>query len=67
MNLGSFIPDGGIITLLPDGTTALRALVEEKNEIGADGCDPNLQGSLSYAKYWAQSEVRIILFSLLPY
>jgi hypothetical protein len=67
MNLGSFIPNGGIITLLPDGTTALRALVEEKNEIGAGGCDPNLQGSLSYAKYWAQSEVRIILFSLLPY
>lgn len=49
--------DVAITTTMIDGQTALRGLVEFKNEIGAGGCDPSLQGSLSYTKYWATDAV----------
>jgi hypothetical protein len=49
--------DVAITTVMNDGQMALRGLVEFKNEIGAGGCDPNLQGHLSYMKYWATDAV----------
>jgi hypothetical protein len=49
--------DVTITTTMKDGQMALRGLVELKNEIGAGGCDPNLQGPLSYMKYWATDAV----------
>ncbi|KAF8600633.1 hypothetical protein BDV93DRAFT_419111, partial [Ceratobasidium sp. AG-I] len=36
-----------------DGTCC--GLVETKNEIGTGGCDPSIQASLSYSKYWGDS------------
>ena len=51
--------DGIITTAISDGHLALRGIFENKNEIGATGCDPNLQGCLSYIKYWSMAEVRI--------
>jgi len=39
-----------ITTMTSDGQLALRGLIEGKNEIGAGGCDPGLQGYLSYIK-----------------
>jgi hypothetical protein len=44
---------------MSDGEMALRGLVEFKNEIGPGGCDPNLQGPLSYMKYWATDAVSV--------
>ena len=38
---------------------ALWAIFEDKNEIGAGGCDPNLQGGFSYLKHWSMDEVHI--------
>ncbi len=33
--------------------------VEGKNEIGAGGYDPGLQGCPSYIKYWSADEVSL--------
>jgi hypothetical protein len=49
--------DVAITSTMSDGQLALRGVVEFKNEIGAGGCDPNLQGPLSYIKYWAGDAV----------
>jgi len=49
--------DVAITTTMGDGQLALRGNFEFKNEIGASGCDPNLQGPLSYIKYWAMDGV----------
>jgi hypothetical protein len=38
---------------------ALRGIFEDKNELGAGSCDPNLQGCLSYMKYWSVDEVYV--------
>jgi len=51
--------DGLITTKMSHGQLALRGVFEEKNEIGAGGCDPNLQGCLSYMKYWSMDEARV--------
>jgi hypothetical protein len=51
--------DVAIMTTMSDGQMAPRGIIEGKNEIGAGGCDPNLQGSLSYIKYWSVDEVRV--------
>jgi len=40
--------DAAITTTMSDGQMALRGLIEGKNEIGAGGRDPNLQGALIY-------------------
>lgn len=53
-------PDGTITTLMEDGQLALRAIFEDKNEIGAGNCDPGLQGCLSYIKYWSMDGVCVI-------
>jgi hypothetical protein len=47
--------DGVITTRMGDGQLALRGILEDKNEVGAGGCDPNLQGCLSYIKYWSMN------------
>jgi hypothetical protein len=49
--------DVAITTTTSDGQLAPRGIFEFKNEIGAGGCDPNLQGSMSYIKYWASDTV----------
>ncbi|KAF5369674.1 hypothetical protein D9615_010238 [Tricholomella constricta] len=38
-------------------TTAL-ALLEERGELGVGGCEPSVQGSFSYAKFWAANDHR---------
>ncbi|CAB4395380.1 unnamed protein product [Rhizophagus irregularis] len=38
------------------GEKAIPILWEYKNEIGAGGKDPSIQGGCGYAKYWAQSQ-----------
>ncbi|CAB5357211.1 unnamed protein product [Rhizophagus irregularis] len=38
------------------GEKAVPILWEYKNEIGAGGKDPSIQGGCGYAKYWAQSQ-----------
>ena len=51
--------DGVITTKMSDGRLALLANFEDKNEIGAGSCDPNIQGGLSYMKYWSMDEARV--------
>jgi hypothetical protein len=48
---------GAITTTTSDSQEALRGILENENEIGAGGFDPNLQGCLSYIKYWSMDEV----------
>jgi hypothetical protein len=50
-----------ITTTTSDGQLVPRGIFEFKNEIGAGGCDPNLQGPLSYIKYWASDTVCVHL------
>jgi hypothetical protein len=51
--------DGVVTTLMGGGRIALRAIFEDKNEIGAGTCDPNLQGCISYMKFWSVDVVRV--------
>ena len=53
--------DGVITTKMSNGQLVLHGIFEDKNEIGAGGCDLNLQGCLSYMKYWSMDEVRVHL------
>jgi hypothetical protein len=59
-------PDGGIMWTVSgtDGSLreALALLIEEKGELGEDGCDASTQASFSMLRYWAQSNVRQFLF-----
>jgi hypothetical protein len=58
--------DGGIMWTVSgtDGSLreALALLIEEKGELGEDGCDASTQASFSMLRYWAQSNVRQFLF-----
>jgi hypothetical protein len=61
--VGSFVPDGLIGTFLPLlDAWACRSLVEEKNEIGTGRCDPNIQATLAFCKYYAQEKASVCLF-----
>src|SRR5258708_11173142 len=53
--------DAVITTRTSDGLLLLRGLFEAKNEIGAGGSDPNIQGCLSYIKYWSMDVVCLCL------
>src|SRR5258708_2044866 len=53
--------DAAIPTMTSDGRLALRGLLEVGDEIGASGCDPGLQGCLSYIKYWSTDGVHVCL------
>ena len=53
--------NGAIMTLMNDGQLALRGIIETTDEIGAGGCDPSLQGCLSYSRYWSRDGVRAFL------
>jgi hypothetical protein len=50
--VGDAKADGTILTNVPDGPIAFRAMWELKNEIGCGGSDPVTQVSYSYRKYW---------------
>ncbi len=52
--------DAAILTMTSDGRLALRGLLEVGDEVGG-GCDPGLQGCLSYIKYWSTDGVRVCL------
>jgi hypothetical protein len=49
------------------GEKAAPILWEYKNEIGAGGKDPSIQGGCGYAKYWAQSQVHFLCYILKIY
>ena len=58
--------DATITTRTSDGQLALRGIMEAKNEIGAGGCDPGLQGCLSYSRYWSGDGVCVCLTLSMP-
>ncbi|KIO24082.1 hypothetical protein M407DRAFT_26518 [Tulasnella calospora MUT 4182] len=51
----SFIPDGIVWGDIAVGSVPLL-IVEAKNEIGAGGSDPNIQGAFSFRKFWVEVE-----------
>ncbi|GLB44376.1 hypothetical protein LshimejAT787_1700030 [Lyophyllum shimeji] len=42
-----------VSAIAPTEQTTALVLVEEKDELGIDGSEPSVQGSFSYAKFWA--------------
>ncbi|CAG8637197.1 3197_t:CDS:2, partial [Paraglomus occultum] len=53
--------DGAMFTNVRNfAENAITLVMEDKNEIGAGGNDPSIQGACAYAKYWAQNWVKNI-------
>jgi hypothetical protein len=48
-----------------DLATAYLGIFERKNEIGAGGSDPTIQGAIYFRDYWSQSNVRKIFNPLI--
>lgn len=40
-----------------NGISPIAAILEAKNEIGTGGCDPSVQGAVSYLYIWNQDKV----------
>ena len=54
--------DGILQTTTTSGQIGFRVILEMKNEIGTGRSDPTIQAALSYAKYWAQSQVLVCFY-----
>ena len=57
VNVDGTTPRGRILADRGDGLPATIAICELRNEIGSGGCDPSIQGGLSYRKLWVADEV----------
>ena len=49
--------DGVCTVHVGEGSSALLLLCEFKNEIGSGECDPSLQASFSFTRWWSQDRV----------
>ena len=54
--------DGVCTVHVGEGTSALLLLCEFKNEIGSGECDPSLQASFSFTRWWSQVRVGQVCF-----
>jgi hypothetical protein len=63
VNLDSTSADGvGVTHALMMGEVVATCIEEDKNEFGDGGSDPSTQAGLSYARFWAQRNVRAFKF-----